>query len=67
MGKRKNETVEYWEKELQYIERVDPVTNSCFNYSQIVFNRYIIMQSVFAAKDGFNEISNQMLKVIKNA
>lgn len=65
MGKRKKETKEIWEKELRYIQGVDPCNNACFRHDPSVFDRYVQMQAKFAAEDGFTKLAELMLTAIK--
>jgi hypothetical protein len=62
MGKRKQESSEYWKKELAYIQSVDPPNNACFKHDPEVFKKYLLMQARFALEDGFEDIAHQMLK-----
>lgn len=65
MGKRKKESKEYWEKELKYIQSVDPFNNAVFRRDPRIFEKYAMMQARFAKEDGFVELSNAMLKAAK--
>lgn len=65
MGKRIQQGRGYWEKELRYIQGVDPLNNTVFRRDPLIFKRYVVMQARFAKEDGYPAISFEMLKTVK--
>ena len=65
MGQRKIESLDYWLIELNYIKYVQESKNlSSFNNDFVCFANYVKMQSEFARKDGFNDISADMIQCV---
>ena len=59
---RKKHSEQFHLEELYYITSQNPKYPGCiFSYSRDCFARYVRMQARFAAKDGFEDLSRQML------
>ena len=59
---RKKQNEQFHLEELDYITSQDPkYPDHIFSYSRDCFARYVRMQARFAAKDGFEDLSRQML------
>jgi len=61
---RKKQNEDFWKKELDYINNVNPLLCTTFNKDMGCFEGYVVMQATFALEDGFINIARLMLNKI---